>query len=659
MRSEALPRVLITAGGTREAIDDVRFVSNFSRGRFGATIASALARRGFDVTLLAGVELMRQPEWVDPRVERIGFAGFADLSAAIDAYLDERGAPEMIWMAAAVSDYSPVPTEGKIRSTQDELVVRMRRNPKLLGTLRERCGSATFIVGFKLLSDVEEAELVDVALAQIEKCRLNLCVANDLARLRGAEHPVQVVTPEGGAWPISGSKPEVAERIVDVALTRHRTRWARTVAGDDVAPVGAPGCARAARLLALAQGAGLFPDDSGNVSHRASTPGLDLWVTPRQVAKAEVEPEDLRAVSVDLEAREVTYRLQPGARDREAKSSIDSVVQGWLYANLPWLHGLLHVHDVLALPTARTEAAYPCGTIEEAEEVYRALAAASLRGGYAGGPFALRLVRHGWLFGLEEGGEARLEAEWEAARGAWIEHMGEIGQRGRVGEARLRPVFDGASIVGSLADFGDAVSLYLPEPSRGEGRGGRFVAALSELGRDVVAADLCQVREYYTARGWRVVERADGLARLRPPTRRGDLRAAASVCLVDPVRRRVLLGRRRTPPWQGYWSFPGGGQEGDESLEQAAARELYEECGVRVPPGPLLARTVVHVSSGDGDRAYSVTNFAYAVLHEPEPTPSDELEGVWMTLEQARATRPMAAGTRRVLENVLRALGEA
>ena len=144
---------IVTAGGTREPIDDVRFVTNLSKGRFGAAIARALADRGVEVVLLASAELASHPEWIDPRVPVVPFGSTSELDAAIDAEI-ARGTPDLLFMAAAVSDYAPVRVEGKIRSDADELVIRMRRLPKILATLRDRCGRSTFLVGFKLLSGV-------------------------------------------------------------------------------------------------------------------------------------------------------------------------------------------------------------------------------------------------------------------------------------------------------------------------------------------------------------------------------------------------------------------------------------------------------------------------------------------------------------------------
>ncbi|MEQ1570628.1 MAG: phosphopantothenoylcysteine decarboxylase, partial [Myxococcota bacterium] len=241
-------RAVVTAGGTSELIDDVRVLTNLSSGRFGAAIANALAARGVEVTLLAGRTLATRPEWVDRAVEVVPFGGFAELDAALMRACESP--PGLVFMAAAVSDYAPARTEGKIRSDLDELVLVLRRNPKLLGKLRGVCGPDTFLVGFKLLSGVTREELVQVAHHQVERDQLDLCVANDLQDLVGDRHPAQLVTPEGGAHPLDGTKAEVAAGLVSFALRRHQARRPR------LAPVDGPASGPEPEVLAAARDAG-------------------------------------------------------------------------------------------------------------------------------------------------------------------------------------------------------------------------------------------------------------------------------------------------------------------------------------------------------------------------------------------------------------------
>lgn len=636
-------RALVVAGGTREPIDDVRVVTNLSRGTFGAAITNALLAAGVEVTLLGSKALLSHPDWFDRRAETAAFDSFADLERELVRLTE--APPDLLFMVAAVSDYSPIRTDGKIRSTDDELVIRMRKNPKLLGTLRERCGVGTFLVGFKLLARVSTEELRATALRQCRSDRLNLTVANDMAELTGAVHPILLVTPEGGARPVRGSKAEVAELLVRFCLRRHRVRWSRSERIADAAPTATePGFAEACRLLALAQQAELLPDVDGNVSHRS---GGGLWITPRQRPKADLPGEALIHATWSPGARTVRYR-------GDAKPSIDTAVHADLYRRLPALAALLHTHEGLAVDPLVTARSWPCGVVEEADELQATLGAAAESGRWDGGPFAIEMAEHGLLLGLEEGGVARLADEWAAVRDAHRAHLAEVGAD--PGAVRSRPIFAGGHAVGLLAELTDdparPVSVYFPPERRGSGLGDRVALALERGRRHVVVHAECGVLDWYLERGFQAV-RSDGPRTvLAPPTLRTDLRPAASACLFDPVSRRVLLGRRRLPPGEGSWAFPGGKQDaGDATLLDTARRELTEETGLEAVGQPARARTV-YVALPGAEAAYAVTCFVFWSFACDAPQATVELEPRWVPLDEALALRPLTAGTRRVLREL-------
>jgi 8-oxo-dGTP pyrophosphatase MutT (NUDIX family) len=641
-------RAVVTAGGTSEPVDDVRVITNLSTGRFGAAIASALARRGLEVTLLAGKALASHPEWVDSRVRMVPFGSTSELDAALTTSIETP--PELLFMAAAISDYAPLPAAGKIRSDQDELVITLRRNPKILGTLRARCGVGTFLVGFKLLSGVLPRYLQEVARQMMRRDHLNLVVANDLQELSREEHPLWLMTPEGGALRRTGSKAQVADGLVDFVLRRQQVRWHRSAELSGPPPAD-PARASAASLLQVAIAAGLLPGTDGNVSHRGSAPGTS-WTTPRQVEKAQLGEPDLVLARVEPETRRVLWQGQ-------AKPSIDTAVHARLYRRLPRLTALLHFHEALVLPTATTTFPYPCGTLEEAAEIEEALAQAAWQGRWDGGDFAVELVDHGFLVGLEQ--PERLAAQWEKARSGHDEHLQQLGAQAPL--QRL-PVFAGGEIVGVTARFEagwtGAWSTWLEPSRRRQGLGDAVLDAVDRAGRHAVVDLRCEVLDYYLQRGWKL---ADSMAQARhklfgqkdpvvliPPSLRDDLVPAASVCLLDPARRTVLLGTRRTQPWLGYWAFPGGRVEAGETALAAALRELFEETGIQLEePRPLRQRTV----TAGGERGFSITNFVLPTFEAHPPTLSEELDARWVPLEEAVTLRPMAAGTRRILRGVL------
>jgi 8-oxo-dGTP pyrophosphatase MutT (NUDIX family) len=595
-------RALVTCGGTREPVDDVRVITNLSRGRFGATIVRALLAAGVEVTVLGSREALALLEDEPGPLTRVGFGSFADLAAALEQHTETP--PDLLFMAAAVSDYTPVKAAGKLRSDADQ--------------------------------------------RQVLGCRLNMTVANDLKTFTEADHPVVLVTPEGGAVAVPGRRERVAEELVAFALARHRTDWSRS---EQVAASAEPdgGHARAAQLLTWAQGAGLLRDRDGNATSRAD--GEGLWATPRGVDKSSLGPADLVRVTVDEQARAVRYA---GAH----KPSIDSAVHGWLYARLPELQALLHGHGGLVLPDATTSFPWPCGTAQAANGIHAALGRAAAAGRWAAGGCAVELVHHGWLLALGEGTLAQLEAGWAQARAAYGEHLASLGEASD--GKTLSPVLRGAEVVGVLAQ-GEAEgpaseasarwsSVFLLDQARGQGLGVACAEHLDALGAWVRVHEGCGVLGFYLDMGWRPARSAASVTDLEPPSRRADLIEAASVCLLEPSTGRVLLGRRKRGARVGGWCFPGGKLDPGESALACARRELREETGVDVTFEPSAER-VLTVGNEDGAQAFRLTCFVAPVPPGLVPRASQELEAEWVPAAEA-LTRDLTPGVARVLRGL-------
>lgn len=646
-------KALVVAGGTREPIDDVRVITNRSTGRFGMAIADALANAGVEVYLLASKLMVRIHK---PRYDTRTFDSFADLQREI-----ERAAaklkPDIVFMAAAVSDYSPVPTSGKIRSDAEELQITLRRNPKLLASFREQFGIGTFVVGFKLLSGVTSEALSNAALAQVCDNRLNLAVANDLKNITEREHPIVMVTPEGGAIPASGSPGEVARALVAFVLRRFRVRWHRSVSSQISSTAQSMALQdEVAGLLRFTQSSGLLPDSSGNVSGRL---GTSMLVTPRGVVKSRLVTEDLVPVEVDLSKCVVRY-----AGDR--KPSIDSGVLARIYQAFPWVTAILHTHHALIVPDAQTAFPYPCGVVEEAEEVIdvvrREISVGKL---HSGDPFSVGLIHHGSLLAFTEWQAERVATTWEEARSRYGDHLRRVGM-GLYAEAvlagdtetiRISPIFQGTMIIGVLAEMPreDAVAPYLLREYRGSGVGEDVVGLLWDLGRVVAAHRNCGVADYYQGFGWTVARSVCGgdVSILEPPSY-DTARKSATACLYDPRTKKVLLGRRRVAPWKDHWAFPGGGIDGEETAYQAMLRELEEEMHIVLPEDVELV-AVKRLFVGSEGRVYVVDCHIMHVRAEAlDPQATEEMEPVWVSIDDAQHLRPMGSGTRRVLRALVK-----
>ena len=209
--------VLVTAGGTREPIDAVRFVGNRSSGRMGMALAAAAERRGATVTVIAAnVSIPRAPG-----IEYVDVETTAQLAAACDARFDEA---DVLIMAAAVADYAPAdPHAGKLKKDQtgEELNLRLERTQDVLSGLSARRRPGQVLVGFA-------AEHGDGALeygrGKLTRKNLDAVVVNDIGAagigFDAADNEVWIVTDGEERHVPRTSKERVAEAILDAVLNR-------------------------------------------------------------------------------------------------------------------------------------------------------------------------------------------------------------------------------------------------------------------------------------------------------------------------------------------------------------------------------------------------------------------------------------------------------
>ncbi len=182
-RPEALPqdlsgrRVLVTAGGTREPLDPVRFLGNRSSGKQGYALALVAAARGAQVTLVAANAELADPPAV--RVVRVGDA--RQLGAAVTERAAEQ---DVIVMTAAVADFRPVETSGaKIKKTGAEPdPIRLTTNPDILAGLVATRGSARrpVIVGFAAETGDDRAGVLDYGREKLRRKGCDLLVVNQV-----------------------------------------------------------------------------------------------------------------------------------------------------------------------------------------------------------------------------------------------------------------------------------------------------------------------------------------------------------------------------------------------------------------------------------------------------------------------------------------------
>ena len=166
-------RVLITVGGTREAIDPVRYISNHSSGKMGYAVAEAAAARGADVTVVAGQTTIDTAANVKV---------FRALSAVemYDAVMRELPSATVFIGAAAVADYRPAnAADAKIKKDgKDTMTLELTKTPDILADVAKHRSNGLLVIGFA----AETNDVVDYARSKMEKKGLDMVVANDITK---------------------------------------------------------------------------------------------------------------------------------------------------------------------------------------------------------------------------------------------------------------------------------------------------------------------------------------------------------------------------------------------------------------------------------------------------------------------------------------------
>ena len=556
-------RVLVTAGGTREAIDDVRVITNLSTGRFGLAMAESFADLGCEVTILGSSKIndLQKRRALDPRLHFVSFDSYQDLQSRLNELSKEPY--DLLLMAAAVSDYSPVRQTGKMSSSPETATISMTKNPKILSSLAENFGPNCSVIGFKLLSGVSRDELVGVARKQLIGANLFMTVANDLAEINENAHPVFLV-----------------EADKETRLTGHRR---------EVAP-----------QIALR----LFEH------------------------KSQGEQSLSQVFHLDDERQGQIYRR----KDNEGP-----------YAAL--FRALPKINTVLKTKTVRAIDAQSAPDLK-APTILELLSEQSREGRYGGGPFSLQSPEKESVLAFLATPFPMKDREL-ATPPDWSETIVQTLLFDNRIVARLTRPAETASTPETVIAIAEA-------ELKNELVVDRLIEFCAEESRTLVFGERDPLIPLFERQGYKASpHRSPGFSKLTPPLERDDLQLAGSICLFNPLKRSILLGRRLTPPWKDHWCFPGGKAEGAESPLQAARREFNEETGLTAPPwNPVSSRTVF-VGSEFG-RAYQVTNFQFVAIDQSSPSPSDELESSWQPIDQAMNLEPMGAGTKRILRHVLK-----
>lgn len=201
-------RVLVTAGGTREAIDPVRFVGNRSSGRMGLALAAAAAGRGAEVTLIAANVALPTPSGVARRVDVVSTA---DLAQATKREFERA---HVLLMAAAPADFTPSSVAPEKIRRSDDLALNLEPTTDILASLEPRRNWQT-VVGFAAETGEDGLES---ARRKLERKGADMIVLNDVSNpeigFESDRNAVTLVTAAGEAHVEIASKAEIAESIL-------------------------------------------------------------------------------------------------------------------------------------------------------------------------------------------------------------------------------------------------------------------------------------------------------------------------------------------------------------------------------------------------------------------------------------------------------------
>lgn len=218
-------KVVITAGGTSEKIDNVRKITNSSTGKLGLCIANEFLKTVEDVeiTYICSKEAFCPN---DDRVKIKRIIGVDDLEREVRNVLENNDIDVFIH-SMAVSDYKVdyvstleklknneefTMTDNKISSSLSDLVIVLKPTKKIISIIKD-ISPNTYLVGFKLLDNVTKDKLIEVATNLMIKNKCNLVVANDLENIRNGKHIGYIIDEENNVIEAEG-KDDIAKKLV-------------------------------------------------------------------------------------------------------------------------------------------------------------------------------------------------------------------------------------------------------------------------------------------------------------------------------------------------------------------------------------------------------------------------------------------------------------
>ena len=227
-------KILVTSGGSSEAIDSVRSITNHSTGRLGKIITETLLVAGHEVGLITTKRALKPAAHPNLSIREI--TNTKDLLLEMQELVTDY---QVLIHSMAVSDYTPVYMTGfeevqassnleeflskqnhqaKISSTDEVQVLFLKKTPKIISLVKE-WNPAIHLIGFKLLVDVSENHLIDTARNSLIKNQADLIIANDLTQISADKH--RAIFVEKDQLQSVNTKEEIAELLLEKIQAYH------------------------------------------------------------------------------------------------------------------------------------------------------------------------------------------------------------------------------------------------------------------------------------------------------------------------------------------------------------------------------------------------------------------------------------------------------
>lgn len=235
-------KIIITAGGTSERIDNVRKITNSGSGKLGFTIANKLIEiknNYIDKIYYICSKGSFKPD--NEKIEIIEIVDTKDLEMTIRKLLTEEKIDYFIHSMAVsdytvdyvttaeklalniesnknsnvtqiISNYKDGITDSKISSYEENLIIKLKKTPKIISMIKD-ISPKTFLVGFKLLDKVSENELLDVAIKLKDKNKCNIVIANDLENIRNGSHKAFIIK-ENNNYITASDKEDISVKLI-------------------------------------------------------------------------------------------------------------------------------------------------------------------------------------------------------------------------------------------------------------------------------------------------------------------------------------------------------------------------------------------------------------------------------------------------------------